>query len=378
MYIFLLGTGVFFINNLWVLFGIILAHILLYFWIKNEKKSLLFLWKIKWFVLIIFFIHAFSGNDDLVLIPIKQWDWALAISYDGLFQGAVMVGKLISMLTVTQVIRFSMQKNEFVSGLSNVGLSRSSAEIIDQIIDVVASEKKQPGQGGGNGKGGGKNRSKQQDKTGSENPEVNAVQILTRGKVGGIPKKLLSRLTFAGDQFKDNPNASIASSALAVTLIRMVKIAPGLPLAPGHKNVLLFPVFIYGINKSEKKFAGLQIGSISGILHFSMGFGKFGPLGIFEFSLVGIIIDLMLRLPIKKTNLIFLMIIGASCGLARISLEIVIAYTLLPKNSDTSFAFILLYLPYIISQIAFGIASGFVSRALLKAQLNEQTDTRQG
>jgi hypothetical protein len=371
LYIFLAGVGVFFINNLWVLLAVIGIHILLYFFIKSKKKSLRFLWKIKWFVLLIFLIHAFSGNNDIILYHFSNWDWSIALSYDGMYKGGVMAGKLLAMLTITQVVRLSMTSQEFVKGLSGVGMSISSAEIIDQIIGVVTEEKKGKGGGGdGSGSGGGKKSKEKEKKQNQEDTEIRAVDILTKGKVGNIPKKLVKRLQFAGENFKDSPNASIAASALAITLIRMVKIAPGLPLAPGHKSVLLFPVFIYGISNSEKRFAGVQIGSISGILHFSMGFGKFGPLGILEFSIVGLVIDLMLRLPFKKTNLFFLMLIGGTCGLVRITIEILLAYTLLP-NSELSIAFILVYLPYIISQVSFGIASGFVSRALLKTQENE-------
>lgn len=369
LYIFLAGVGVFFINNLWLLLGIIALHILFYFFIKTKAKSLRFLWKIKWFVLLIFLIHAFSGDNDIILYHFSNWDWSIALSYDGMYKGGVMAGKLLAMLTITQVVRLSMTSQEFVKGLSGVGMSISSAEIIDQIIGVVTEEKKGKG-GGGDGSGGGKKNKEKEKKQNQEDTEIRAVEILTRGKVGNIPKKLVKRLQFAGENFKDSPNASIAASALAITLIRMVKIAPGLPLAPGHKSVLLFPVFIYGISNSEKRFSGVQIGSISGILHFSMGFGKFGPLGIIEFSIVGLVIDLMLRLPFKKTNLFYLMLIGGTCGIVRITIEILLAYTLLP-NSELSIAFILVYLPYIISQVSFGIASGFVSRALLKTQENE-------
>ena len=323
----------------------------------------------------IFLIHAFSGEDDIVLWNFESWDWALALSFDGMLKGGVMASKLVAMLTITQVVRFSMTSQEFVSGLRGVGLSVSSAEIIDQIIGVVTTEQKSKGGGRGDGSGGGrKNKSdKKNNKSSAGDTEIKAVDVLTKGKVGNIPKKLVKRLQFAADRFKGSSNASVAASALAITLIRMVKIAPGLPLAPGHKSVLVFPVFIYGILKSDKKFAGLQIGSIAGILHFSMGFGKFGPLGILEFSIVGLVIDLMLRLPFKKTNLFFLMLIGGICGLVRISIEILLAYSLLPQgeNSELSIAFILLYLPYIISQVSFGIASGFVSRALLKAESHE-------
>jgi hypothetical protein len=140
----------------------------------------------------------------------------------------------------------------------------------------------------------------------------------------------------------------------------MVKIAPGLPLAPGHKNILFFPVFIYGILKSKRKFAGAQIGLISGILHFTMGFGKYGPLGIIEFAILGGIFDLLLKLPFNKDKLWFLMLLGGIGGLVRISTEIVILLVLgMPE------AFYLIYFPYVIAQMAFGIASGFITKSIL-------------
>jgi len=370
LYIFLAGVGVFFLNDLFILLGIIAVHLGLYFTIKNPKKSLRFLLKVKWFVLLIFLVHSLTGENDIPLLEIKKWDWVLALSYEGLYLGGVMGCKLIAMLMITQVVRFTMKSNDFVQGLTGLGLSASSAEIIDQIIDIVSSEKKKNaggkgngGGGGGNGKGGGKGN---RNKGGSDPEEDKATDVLFKGKVGGIPKKLIGRLNFATEKFKNNPNATIASSALAITLIRMVKIAPGLPVAPGHKSILVFPLFINAILKSKKPFAGIQIGSISGILHFSMGFGKYGPLGILEFIIVGGVIDLMLKLPFKKTNLIYLMSIGAVAGITRIGIEILLAYIL-----GISSAFFILFLPYIISQISFGIASGFISRAILKTNNNE-------
>ncbi len=347
-------------NNLFILLGIIAVHLALYFAIKNPDKSLRFLLKVKWFVLLIFLVHAFTG-----ILFLEELDWSSPTTYDGVIIGAIMACKLISMLMITQVVRFTMKKNEFVHGLTGLGLSASSAEIIDEIIDIVGTEKKSKGRGKGKGQGKNKGGGNKEDQKEEENGDK-AIDVLLTGKVGNIPKKLINRLNFATEKFKNNPNGAVASSALAITLIRMVKVAPGLPLAPGHKNILVIPVFIHAIEKSEKKFAGVQIGSISGILHFSMGFGKFGPLGIFEFAILGGVIDLMLKLPIKKTNLVYLMCIGAVGGLTRIATEILIAYAL-----GMSSAFFIIILPYIISQISFGIASGFISRAILKNKNDE-------
>ncbi len=355
LYIFIAGIGVFFINNLLFLSLIILFHFAVFFALKNKKKSLKFLSKVKWFVLIIFLFHAFSGENDIIVLKIKQW--VLAISYEGTIKGLIMASKLIAMLLITQVVRLSMSRKEFVRGMTSIGLSQSSAEIIDEIILIISEKEGQKGSGSGKGKG----KSKKQDNG------IKSKDVLLKGKVGNLPKKIMERIHYASEQFSHNSNAIVASSSLSLTLIRMVKIAPGLPLAPGHKNILMFPVFIYGILKSEKKSAGLQIGFISGVLHFTMGFGKYGPLGIVQFALLGWVFDLVLKLPFKKENLFYLMFVGAIGGVVRVFTEIILAFALGMPNS-----FYLLYLPYIISQVAFGIASGFISKAILKTNENEQ------
>ena len=380
LYIILAGIGVFFITNLLVLIGIICFHLLLYFLIKNPQKSLRFLLRIKWFVLIIFLGNAFVGENDLVLLNIEKWGWTLAMSYDGIVTGGMMCGRLISMIMITQIVRFSMPREAFIKGLSGLGLSKSSAEIIDTIMDIVGSENASAemsqgnGKGGGNGGGKGGGNGKNNSDTAKESEQQDqAIWVVLKGRVGNIPKKLITRLEFASSKFVNNPNATIGSAALAVTLIRMVKIAPGLPIAPGHKNILSFPVFIYGIDKTKKPFAGVQIGLISGILHFSMGFGKYGALSILEFIIVGLVIDLMFKLPIKKTNLIFLMLIGALAGAAKVSFEVLMLYLFLPKDEELSaFLLILSCLPLIIMQLLFGIGSGFISKAILKNNNNEQ------
>jgi hypothetical protein len=348
---------------------VIVIHLILYSQLKNPAKNLRFLLRLKWFVLIVFLGNAFVGDNDIILFSIKKWDFILALSYEGILIGAMMCARLISMILITQVVRFSMKKEDFIEGLTGFGLSRSTADIIETILDIVSSEKENK-RGGGNGKGKGKGKggnkviNDKQDK---------AILVLLKGRVGSIPQKLIDRLEFATSKFKDNPNATLGSSALAVTLIRMVKIAPGLPIAPGHKNILIIPVFIYGIEKTEKPFAGLQIGLISGILHFSMGFGKYGALSIIEFVIVGGILDLFLKLPIKKTNLLFLMTIGAIAGAAKVSFEIFMIYIFLPKGSDLTLTFFIIYLlPLVISQIAFGLGSGFISRAILTQKNYEQ------
>lgn len=370
-YIFGAGVGVFFINNVYILLGVISVHLLAFLFIKNESKNFKFLYNVRWFIFFFFLFDAFVGSNDFDLFKIKKW--TVSISYDGLLSATLMSCKLISMLLITQVIRLTMNGKEFVSGMTALGLGRSSAEIIDEILVILSNEKisnsgsmgERISRGGGAGNGRGRNKTHDNAEKRIQGEEIDgedvqAKEVLFKGRVGNIPKKILNRIHFAKDQFTDNPNAVIASSSLAVTLIRMVKIAPGLPLAPGHKNIMFFPVFIYGILKSKRKYAGAQIGLISGILHFSMGFGKYGPLGIIEFAILGWVFDVLLKLPINKNKLWYLMLLGGIGGLIRISTEMLILLVLgMPE------AFYIIYFPYVIAQIAFGIASGFITKSIL-------------
>jgi hypothetical protein len=358
LYILVAGIGVFFINEIFILLGVIGLHLILFFLVKNAEKSLKFLWKVKWFIVIIFLFQALSFSGEIPLLKIKKW--VLTLSYDGLYEGAIMACKLISMLLITQVVRLSMKKEEFVVGMTKLGLSKSNASIIDQIMSIVVEQKDQKktksGSGSGGGKGKGKGRQQENDES-----DVQSKDVLLKGKVGNLPSRILDKINFAKDKFANDPNAIVASSALSVTLIRMVKIAPGFPLAPGHKNLLLMPVMIHGIMKADKRFAGTQIGFISGILHFSMGFGKYGPLGIIQFALMGFILDLLFKLPINTSRIWFLMFAGGIGGFIRISSELLLALVLGVPNS-----FFLIYLPYVISQVAFGAASGLVTKSLIK------------
>ena len=64
--------------------------------------------------------------------------------------------------------------------------------------------------------------------------------------------------------------------------------------------------------------------------------------------------------PINKNKLWFFMLLGGVGGLVRISTEMLLALVLGMPD-----AFFLIYLPYIISQILFGIASGFITKSII-------------
>ncbi len=353
LYIFIGGCSVFIFNNHLFLSFFFLFNLTLFLLVKTEKKkSFKFLEKVKWFLLLIFLMSAFTGENDFPILQIKKF--TIAVSYDGIIDGIFKAGKVATMLIITQIVRLTTKDSEFTHGLKSFGLGNSTSESINEIIEIVLGEKNNKK------KGQGKNQKEKEN-----NKSTSAFDAL-KGKVGNLPDKIRAKNESARAKLKSSNN-SIAESALTITLIRMVKIAPGLPLAPGHKNILIFPVFIYGIKKSTQKFSGLKIGLTSGVIHFLLGFGKYGPFSIFQFAIIGLFFDLFFSIFPNKNGLVHLFIMGIFAGVLRFSTEFLLAWALgLPKP------FYFLYLPYIISQTAFGGGSAFVSKKLLeKTKINE-------
>ena len=347
-YIFFGGFGVFLINNPWSMMVFLLLNLILFLSIKEKGgKSFRFLVKVRWFLLLIFLMSALTGDSDFILFKISKW--SLGVNYEGIIDGGIRAAKVVTMLLITQVVRVTTNQQSFASGLMSFGLGKTASDSINSVIGVVLDEKKTKKKG--------LNKNNKREKQNSKS-QVSAIDTII-GKVGNLPDKIKSKVKSAQEQL-DSTSDGIAESSLAITLIRMVKIAPGLPIAPGHKNVLIFPVFIYGIKKSKQKLAGFKIGIVSGVIHFFMGFGKYGPLGIFQFALIGLFFDMGLKLFSRRLTIFPLLILGVLAGLLRFSTEFLLAWILgLPKE------FYFLYLPYVIAQMSFGAGSAFVSMKLL-------------
>ena len=378
LYILLIGTGVFFIpHQEWLYLGAIFGiHLLLWPVLGLPLRGLRFLWKVKWFVFLILLTQSCSfTTGELALLQIKSF--TLFITYDGLLIGSGMVLKLLSMLLVTQLVRGTMSTDQFVKGLKGLGIPTSMGSLIEAVLGQVTGDKAAsngPGSGtGGGGGGGGRGKGSggghgggRHRRNKEEGANVSARQVLS-GKIGNIPDRVSQKIKQAKAQFAGSPHGVLGALTLAVTLVRLVKIAPGFPLAPGHKNILLVPLFLYGNERSGATMAGTRMGLLSGILHFIMGFGKWGPLGIVQFVLFGLVIDVSNRIPIRH-KVIRYTLVGGLAGLTRVSSEMLLAWVF-----GLSGSFYLLFLPYVVSQVAFGMGSGLISAALLrKATSNKE------
>ncbi|MDG1477500.1 MAG: energy-coupling factor transporter transmembrane component T, partial [Vicingaceae bacterium] len=333
---------IFVFNNVYIVLGLLALQIILWLAFQIPIKKLKPLKRIRTFLLVlVFFYTFFHGSTDFVLLAIKKWKFG--ISYSGFYAGLFMASKLLTMLLATFVVRFTTSSQEFMTGLKSLGLSNDFSLIIDGILKTVESQPKK--------------KNKSDNKKGGSI----SVKSVLKGNFSEITDLINSKLEEARANFANNDIAIISAFSLIVTLIRFMKITPGFPIAPGHKNALIIPFFILASRLTNKKFAGTSIGFLSGVIHFMSGFGKYGPLGILQFALLGFVVDLFMLLFKKSNSIVLFCIIGLVGGFTRVSAEIGLAWLLrMPVE------YYLFYLPYVTSQCLFGAASGIVTKYLIK------------
>jgi hypothetical protein len=156
----------------------------------------------------------------------------------------------------------------------------------------------------------------------------------------------------------------VLALCLTVMGLKVLQVLPGIPFASGHKNLLIIPLFLFVAQGTTMRFGGFAAGTAVGIVSFLMGYGKFGVLEIAHFALPGLLADLVtpwLRATGRAARLAQYALAGAILGLGRCAANILAL--VLAGAPDVAF---LLFAPLLVSQVAFGALSCFVSVLLIK------------
>lgn len=156
----------------------------------------------------------------------------------------------------------------------------------------------------------------------------------------------------------------VLALCLTVMGLKVLQVLPGIPFASGHKNILIVPLFLYVAHATNMRFGAFAAGTAVGIVSFLLGYGKFGVLEIAHFALPGLLADLItpwLRATTPAGRLAQYVVAGTVLGLGRFAANFLAI--LLAGAPDVAF---LLFAPLLVSQVAFGALSGFVSVLLIK------------
>ena len=241
---------------------------------------------------------------------------------------------------------------------------------IDGALALVAGG--EPGRGGGKGPGKGGGRGAH---NGPDSRPGLSFRDLRDQRMGALVNAVHRGLRRAEEHLAERhpglapallkDTAIVMGLSVAMMGMKMFQVMPGLPVAPGHKNVVMVPLFLLAATLTSTRFGGTWTGATVGTISFLLGYGKFGVLECLQFIIPGLMADFLVplvrgrRFPVLAAQFC---LVGAILGAGRFSANI--AVLLLAGGPAAAF---ILYLPALGSQLLFGALSGLVTPVLLSA-----------
>ncbi|MFQ5534649.1 MAG: energy-coupling factor transporter transmembrane component T family protein [Sphingomonadales bacterium] len=303
------------------------------------------------------FVATGQGDTDQWL-AVTLGPASFAINLSGLHLAGLMCLRVLVLVMASAWVQQSGRPGDFMEALTSFRVPRFLAASIDGTLRLAAG-----GRGGGTGRGWG----------GKVTTGLSFEQI-RRGKLSVVQELVERNLTRAQDFVAENNPALerelardvaiIMGVAAAIMSLKMLQVMPGLPIAPGHKNVLIIPFFLLAASLTRMRLGGLWAGVTTGAVSVMLGFGKYGVLEIAHFAAPGLLADLLLpvvgRRQSRWLTLVGFALVGAIMGAGRFAAN----FLVIVLAGAPGLAFVL-YLPMLLSQIAFGTVSAFVTLVLL-------------
>jgi len=259
------------------------------------------------------------------------------------------------MIMASLWLRLSMDQESFIKSLKTLKISESIAIVIDLTLSQLMTERKTK-----------KKKKKDKKKITFQEFKSNKSHFFNQLIEKNINKsdQLLTKKYPQMLKSQRQNILVILSVVVAIMSLKFLQMMPGLPVAPGHKNLLVIPLLILASLSTNMKYGGLAAGFATGIVSFMMGFGKFGIFEILHFALPGLVSDWFLPL-IKNRNdkflIIKLAILGALLGFSRFIANLGILLLVgAPKLA------VLVMMPMLISQVVFGALSSLVCIIVIK------------
>lgn len=323
-------------------------------------------YRLRVFFLFIFISYAFfstgdSGQDRWLSFSLGEW--TPAINAGGIAFAALMCLRVAILVIASAWMQRTAPAGALVDALRILKLPESLAITVDASLALLAG-----GGGSGHGTGKGRGDGKGRNKADRDDQGI-SLRSLRKGNLGGVNELIDRSLSRAGtylhQRYPDlgaralNDMTIVLAVSLAIMGLKVLQILPGVPIASGHKNIIIVPLLLFAATSTHARFGGLLAGTAVGIVSFLLGYGKYGVLEIAHFALPGLLADLLLpllRAQGRGGKLLQFALAGVVLGAGRFAanlLVIVLAGAPLP-------AFVL-FAPMLISQVVFGALSCFAS-----------------
>jgi hypothetical protein len=303
--------------------------------------------------------------DRWASVVIGQWN--VPVNLGGLSVALMMCLRVLVLVLASVWLQESSKPGAVVRALNDFHVPRFLAASIDGTIQLVSGAGG-TGRGDGGGRGSGQGRRDRRDKVslGLEQLRHGNVTFVTEMVNRGLDRaeQFVARTNPEMDREQAKDIAVIVGMATAIMGTKLLQILPGLPFAPGHKNVVIIPFLLLAARLTRRRFGGFWTGLTAGVVSVLSGYGQYGILEIAHFAVPGIMADLLLPLvrPGHPTWLRFVEfgLIGGLLGIGRFAANVLVI--LLAGAPGMAFV---LYLPMFASQVLFRALSSFVSLAVL-------------
>jgi hypothetical protein len=321
------------------------------------------IWRLKWlflFLIGIYFLlppeHHQTG-DTIVYWRVPLMGWLLPLNFSGLDRAGLMCLQILTVALASMLVRLTGSGNDLAAGLRALRLPDLFVYSLDHTLELL----------------GGAQRHRRRRPDGSEHGgSLSTVRRLLRGEIGGFAETIHANIDSAGQRARlhrgigaqlTHDTGVVTGIALCMASVKVLKILPGLPFAPGHKVVLLFPLYVLASRLTYSRWGATAAGSIMGVIAFLQGDGRFGVLEILKHITPGLVIDigepLVRRLPSSTFGYCLL---GLAAAVARISTDLLLL-VLLGARAEVYLFPAAVLVPNLIA----GLLSGFVTTYVLRA-----------
>lgn len=157
----------------------------------------------------------------------------------------------------------------------------------------------------------------------------------------------------------------IAGLTLTMLGVKALKILPSIPFAPGHKLVILTPLYVVAAILSRSRFGATITGLTMGTVAFLLGDGRYGIFEILKHVTPGIICDLLVPVLTRggrNPGRVVWSLVGGLIGAGRFAT--IFSITLLVQAPAVAYAMLI---PGFTVHTTFGVLSGYVTYHLVIA-----------
>ena len=336
-------------------------------------------WRLKWLFVLLILMYALlpaeTPSDAFLEWRIPGVQWRLSVNLSGLLKAAVMCLQIITVLLASTVVRMTGTGSDLVIGLQAFRLPTLFVHSLDQTLKLLGGVEPP---GGRDGRRRGQNHAQGQGRGHGEGPPhqgfFTVMRGLLRGDIGSFVQTIQGNIGLASEHAGRKADrdlsaqlahdvAVVSGLALFMASFKMLKFLPGLPFAPGHKALLLFPLYVLAARLTHSRWGATAAGSIMGVIGFLQGDGQFGVLEILKHVAPGVVIDLadplVRRLPNWALGYCFL---GLLAAVGRTATEFALVLMLGARAEVYIFP-----AARLVPNLLAGFLSGFITIFLLRA-----------